>query len=95
MVIEMTGGVLPFGTPRLPSLEDLRRRPYESSPTFLEDSPAWYALIAMLDDPFLDFMHHALVNGQAVDCYAHLAEEGYEQIVGLPLMLDALTLHAS
>lgn len=96
LILEVRGSLLPLNKPRLPSLEDLRKAPYEHD-LFLENiEEAWYAFVLELDSPFADFTHHALINRQAVDCYGALAEEsgGFHRLVGMPLLLESMTLYA-
>lgn len=96
LILEIHGSLIPLDQPRMPSLEDLKKSPFERSP-FLENiEEAWYAFVLELDSPFADFTHHALVNGQAIDCYGRLADEaaGFHRLVGLPLLLESLTLYA-
>lgn len=97
MIIEVLGNLLPLSVKRLPELSDLQAGFYMRDDETIEDEQDyWYAFILSLDDPKADFAHHALVNGSAVDLYGHLAEDeaGFQSLVGLPLLLDSLTLFA-
>lgn len=97
MVVELTGGAYPADYRRWPTLNTLREGAYsrddvdEIDPS---DSGHWYSLLLSLDSPLVDFVHHALVNGSTVDCYATFGEENarWQDLIGLPLLLDSITL---
>jgi hypothetical protein len=97
MIVELVGGAYPHVKPELPSLEQLKQGAFSRVE---EHDPShdrhWYSLLLPLDSPFADFMHHTLVHGTAVDCTAVLGEEegGWHEIVGLPLLLESVTLLA-
>jgi hypothetical protein len=98
MVVELVGGAYSPDKIDLPSLEDLQAGPFEREE---ETDPSrdnhWYSLLVSTDSPFADFLHHALVNGTAIDCTAVLGDEegGWHEIVGLPLLVESVTLLAS
>jgi hypothetical protein len=97
-LIEVRGSPLSLQTPRFPSLADLQNSDFERDfDGLLEEKLYWYAFIIPLDSPLLDFAQQAFVNGNAVDFYAGLAPHTshYQSLVGLPLILDSLTMHRS
>lgn len=96
MVVEIVGGVYPRSFMMLPSLEQLQMtdaftRDQQPDPSEEEN---WYSVLLPLESPFVDFVHHALVNGSAIDAYAHLAndDDNWHQLTGMPLILEQLTL---
>jgi hypothetical protein len=95
MIVEMVGGAYPIGFKMLPTMEMLQQgnfsRDNDFDPTHENQ---WYSLLLPLESPLSDFVHHALVNGSAIDCYAHFAddESRWHQLMGMPLVLDKLTL---
>lgn len=96
LIVEIRGSLLPMNNPRLPSLADLKQAPFERN-VFTDFEEGWYAFITETDSPFADFLHHSLVNGQSLDCYGVLADEasGFHQIVGMPMLLESVTLYAA
>jgi hypothetical protein len=97
MVVELMGSIYsPSQFPTLPSLEDLKNGPYQREDAQYPEPEHWYSLLIDLDSPFADFLHHALVNGNAIDCTASLGDDegGWHELVGLPLLVESLTLLA-
>ena len=96
MVIEVSGGLIPDGFTRLPSLEDLKQNTFRRDSFYSgEQDEHWYAFLLPLESPLVDFAHHALVNGHAVDCYGSLADEQAElhKMVGMPFLLESMSLY--
>lgn len=95
LVVELRGSLLPMERPRFPSLEDLKKSPFERD-IFIESESAWYSFLLEADNPMTDFVHHALVNGYSMDCYGKLADDasGFHHIIGMPMLLESLTLYA-
>ena len=97
MVIELMGSIyLPSEYPSLPTFADLQAAPYKREDARYLEPEHWYSLLVDLDSHFADFLHHALVNGNAIDCTASLGDDegGWHELVGLPLLLETLTLLA-
>ncbi|MCI0714609.1 MAG: hypothetical protein L0154_30925 [Chloroflexi bacterium] len=97
MLVELMGSIyLPADYPSLPTLADLQAGPYKREDARYPAPEHWYSLLIDLDSPFADFLHHALVNGNAIDCTASLGgdEGGWHELVGLPLLVESLTLLA-
>lgn len=95
MVIELMGSIYaPADFPTLPSVKDLQAGVYKREDAQYPEPEHWYSLLIDLDSPFADFLHHALVNGNAVDCTASLGKDdgGWHELVGLPLIVESLTL---
>lgn len=95
MVVELMGSIyLPADYPSLPTLADLQTSPYRREDARYPEPEHWYSLLIDLDSPFADFLHHALVNGNAIDCTASLGDDGggWHELVGLPLLVESLTL---
>ncbi len=98
LVIELSGRLLPSTWRMLPRLLDLQSAPYQPRISIdLAETLHWYAFLMPLDSPFIDFVHHALINGYAVECYGGLAgqKSQLQNLLGLPLVLDQMTLHSS
>ncbi|MEP7289232.1 MAG: hypothetical protein ABI947_26065 [Chloroflexota bacterium] len=97
VIIEVIGGVFSADHVGLPSLNDMRHgvfaRPSDSEP--LGDRQA-YPLIILAESNLAGLAQDALVSGLAVDAYGSLANEAssWHELVGLPLLLDSLTLLA-
>jgi hypothetical protein len=55
-----------------------------------------YTCLALADSIYAEYLHHAMVSELAVDCLAAFGpEEGrWHEIVGLPLLVEAVTLLA-
>lgn len=97
IVLELRGAILPNTSPQLPSLDDLRDDTFHREPTFYTptDKSAWYGMVVPLESPLVDFAQQALVGSQLVDCTASFAPDktGLHHVVGMPLLLDSLTLY--
>jgi hypothetical protein len=97
VVFELVGGPFPGDHVSLPSLEDMRKgifaRPSDTEPLVQDQS---YPLIVLAESNLAALAQDALVSGLGVDAYASLASAagGWHEIVGLPLLLDSLTLLA-
>ena len=98
MVLEVSGHPRDLSERRLPSRADLGQKPFQRDDFAPEtdDARHWYAFLLPLESALSDFAHHALVNGYAVDCYGVLADDatGFEQWLGLPLLLESMTLYS-
>jgi hypothetical protein len=95
MILELNGFPL-ADSPRLPNLEQLRAGPYQADNTLeVPERTYWYALALPLDSPLTDFAYQSLVNGNAIECYASLADPsvGLHKVVGMPFVLDSVTLY--
>jgi len=97
VVAEVVGGPFFMDHVGLPSLHDMRggtfARPADAEP--LVDDQV-YPLIMLAESNLAALAQDALVSGLAVDAYTALASDanGWHEIVGLPLLLDTLTLLA-
>jgi hypothetical protein len=96
MMAELIGGSYPANYRRWPTLADLQKQPFTRDEERHDPSQDrhWYALLMPVDSPFADFVHHALVNGTAVDVVASFGDEAsqWHKLVGLPLVLESLSL---
>jgi hypothetical protein len=97
VVAEVEGALLPPDYSRLPTLDQLRCAPFrrQSEPeSGIRDFT--YTCVALADSIYAEYLHHAVVSELAVDCFAVLGpEEGrWHEIVGLPLLVEAVTLLA-
>lgn len=95
MVVEVVGNVPVTPLTRFPSLADLQAQPFERSPFRESDMlPGWYAFLLPLDSPLGDFAHHSLTHGGTIDAYGTLSDDksGFYHLVGLPLLMESLTL---
>lgn len=96
MVAELVGGAYPENYQELPSLADLQMKPFSRNETDTDVSNQrhWYSLLVSLDSPFADFLNQCLVNGNAIDCQCSLGDDegGWHELVGLPLIVERLTL---
>jgi hypothetical protein len=94
-IVEVVGGAFAAGHTALPSLTDMRggvfARPSNAEPHTSGDS---FPLIALAESSVAALAQDALVSGLAVDAYGRLADEagGWHEALGLPLLLEALTL---
>lgn len=97
VIIEVVGGLLPATHVGLPSLNDMRNgifaRPSDSEPFGSDQS---YPFVILAESNLSGIAQDALVSGLAVDAYGSLASEAgrWHELVGLPLLLDSLTLLA-
>lgn len=98
VVAEVQGALLPAAYPRLPTLEGMRAAPFVRDPA--QDHPAareaTYPLLALAGSIQAEYLHHALISELSVDCLAALGphEGGWHAIIGLPLLVEALSLLA-
>ena len=96
LVAELVGGAYPQTYQGLPSLADLQAKPFVRDETEADPSGDghWYSLLVPLESPFADFLHHCLVNGNALDCQCSLGddESAWHELVGLPLIVEGLSL---
>lgn len=96
LIAEMVGGAYSPNYQTLPSIADLQNKPFRRDESESDPSSAnhWYSLMMPLESPFADFVHHCLVNGNALDCQCTLGEdEGmWHELVGLPLIVESLSL---
>ncbi len=97
VIAEVVGGPFAADHVGLPSLDDMRNgifaRPSEVEPL---DGDQAYPFVILADSNLATLVQDALVSGLAVDVYGVLASEagGWHEIVGLPLLMDSLTLLA-
>ncbi len=97
VIAEVVGGSFPVDHVGLPSLDEMRRgifaRPSDEEPLDQDQS---YPFIILAESNLASLVQDALVSGIAVDAYGALASEagGWHEVVGLPLLLDTLTLLA-
>jgi hypothetical protein len=99
MMAELIGGAYPANYRRWPTLEDLQKQPFtrEEITSDPGQDKHWYSLLLPTDSPLADFVHHALVNGTAIDAVATFGDEigKWHKLVGLPLLLESLSLLSS
>jgi hypothetical protein len=98
MVAEIEGDVLPADYRRVPTLAD-----YQAGNVQRRDETDigvtrahTYTMLALADSVYAEYLHHAMVSELAVDCFATLGpqEERWYEIMGLPLLIEALSLLA-
>jgi hypothetical protein len=98
VVAEIEGDLLPAGYGHLPTLADMRAGPFQRhDETDLADARSFtYTFLALADSVFAEYLHHAMVSELAVDCLATLGPQDgrWHEIVGLPLLLDSISLLA-
>ena len=98
VIAEIEGDLLPPGYARLPSIDQMRAAPFrrtrDSEPVTPRQSI--YTVMALADSVHADYLHHALVSELALDCFATLGAQsgGWHEIIGLPLLVDAVSLLA-
>ncbi len=97
LIAEVVGGVLPIGYQAFPSLEDMQGGVF----AFDQDAEPFaaqfsYPLIMAEDSPFAALAQDALVSNLSVDVIGKLADDvdGWQNICGLPLLIESLTLLA-
>lgn len=97
VIAEVVGGPVALDNNGLPSLDDMRQgifaRPSDIEPL---DKDRVYPFITLAESNLAALAQDALVSGIAVDAHGSLADEGgkWHEIVGLPLLLESLTLLA-
>jgi hypothetical protein len=98
VVAELEGMTLPPEYTRLPTLDQMQRGPFRrrNEPEPGPSREFTYTFLALADSIYAEYLHHAVVSELAVDCVATLGpQEGrWHEIVGLPLLLEAVTLLA-
>jgi hypothetical protein len=98
VIAEIEGGLLAPGYRRLPTLAEMQQGAFRR--TGSEDHPIprnfTYTFLAEADSIYAEYLHHAMVSELAVDCFATLGPDdgGWHEIVGLPLLLDSISLLA-
>jgi hypothetical protein len=98
VIAEIEGDVLPADYRRVPTLADMRAGKVQRR----DDSAIGairaftYTMLALADSVYAEYLHHAMVSELAVDCFATLGpQEGrWHEIMGLPLLIEALSLLA-
>lgn len=98
IVIEVIGYPIEIRQRRLPTLAMLKEEPFDrDSFASYPDDEYWYAFVMDIDSDFVDFANHALVNGGLVQLFGGLAtdDNDLQRVVGLPLVLDSMTLLGS
>lgn len=96
MIFEAIGNLLPIGFQRLPPLGRFAQGAYWRDDTDIEDvDDYWYSFILLLDDPLVDFAHQAFQHGAPVDVFGSLTSQdsGFHDLVGMPFLLDSVTLY--
>ena len=97
IIVEVVGGPFAADYVGLPSLDDMRRgvfaRPPNTEPLGTDQA---YPFIILAESNMAALAQDALVSGLSVDAYGSLASEAgrWHEVVGLPLLLDTLTLLA-
>jgi hypothetical protein len=97
VIAEVVGGPLAADHVDLPSLDDMRggvfSRPSDTEPQGRDQA---YPFIIQADSNLAALAQDALVSGLAVDACGSLASDAgrWHEVVGLPLLLDSLTLLA-
>jgi hypothetical protein len=98
VVAEIEGDLFPAGYGRLPKLADMRAGPFRrhDETGFAGARPFTYTFLALADSVYAEYLHHAMVSELAVDCFATLGPQDgrWHEIVGLPLLLDSMSLLA-
>jgi hypothetical protein len=98
VVAEIEGDVLPAAYRRVPTLADYRAGNVQRrDETDIGVTRACtYTMLALADSVYAEYLHHAMVSELAVDCFATLGpQEGrWHEIMGLPLLIEALSLLA-
>jgi hypothetical protein len=99
VVAEIEGGLLPTNYCRLPTCAQMQRAPFRRDPETEQPLPESfiYLFLALADSVQAEYLHHAMVGQLAVDCFATLGPQqgGWHELVGLPLLLDSVSLLAS
>jgi hypothetical protein len=97
VVAEVVGGPFPIDHVGLPSLDDVQHgifaRPSDVEPLGRDQA---YPFVILAESNLAALAQDALVSGLAVDAYGSLAGEAgrWHEVVGLPLLLDSLTILA-
>jgi hypothetical protein len=96
VIAEIEAGLLPPHYRRLPTLVQMQGAPFRRQDS--EDTPVTgesvYTALAMAGSVHAEYLHHAMISEVAVNCFATLGphEGRWHEIVGLPLLLDSVTL---
>ncbi len=97
IIVEVVGGAFPVNHTGLASLADMRQgifaRPADTEPLGTGQA---YPFVVLAESNLAALAQDALVSGLGVDAYGSLASEAsrWHDVVGLPLLLDNLTLLA-
>jgi hypothetical protein len=98
VVVEVEGTTLPLDYARLPTLDQMQRAPFRRRNERESGSARefTYTFLALADSIYAEYLHHAMVSELAVDCIGILGpQEGrWHEIVGMPLLVEAVTLLA-
>jgi hypothetical protein len=97
VIADVVGGPLPADHVGLPSLDDMREGVYaRTSDAEPLTRGQVYPFVSLAESNLAALAQDALVSGLAVDAYGSLAADDnrWHEVVGLPLLLDMLTLHA-
>ncbi len=98
IIAEIEGDCLPAGYTSLPTLDQMRQEPFSRLDTSEVTTARQhtYTLIMLADSVHAEYVHHAMVSELAVDCWASLGPQDghWHDIVGLPLLVEALSLLA-
>jgi hypothetical protein len=98
VIAEIEGSLLLPNYRRLPTLIQMQQTPFRRTAED-EQSPSpnfTYTFLAMADSVCAEYLHHAMVSELAVNCFATLGphEGHWHEIVGLPLLIDTVSLLA-
>ncbi len=97
VIAEVVGGPFPIDHVGLPSLDDMHHgifaRPSDAEPLGHDQA---YPFVVLAESNLSTLVQDAMVSGLAVDAYGSLAGEAgrWHDVVGLPLLLDMLTILA-
>lgn len=98
VIAEIEGSLLPSDYRRLPTLTQMQQMPFRRLVDEDQASPGsfTYTFLAMADSIYAEYLHHAMVSELAVNCFATLGPQDayWHEIVGLPLLLDSVSLLA-
>jgi hypothetical protein len=98
IIAEIEGSLLPPHYRRLPTLVQMQQIPFRRIADEDHDSASsfTYTFVTMADSVCAEYLHHAMVSELAVNCFATLGPHNgrWHEIVGLPLLLDAVSLLA-
>lgn len=98
VIAEIDGAPLAPDYRRLPTLAEMRAAPFRRlpEPDLASTTRYPYFVLAPVDSVLAEYLHHAMVSELAVNCFAALgSQEGdWHTLVGMPLLLESLTLLA-
>ncbi len=97
MIAEVEGGPLPASYTQLPDLDTMRETVFrrdDDAP--LDDDRHMYPVIVQAETMLAESLHHALISELPMDCWGILGPQagGWHDLVGLPILLEAVTLLA-